>query len=1028
MLFLADIPDQVQLLTIDGKFKMGFRNANGEEAFFTVVDPRTGKPYARLAGPSDTGVVGKGALNGRGYINVSFPNEAGQLFKDGNPVTVTGALNAASITDAAAEFELVSSMGAKLDRNQAPVHLHGNTFRYWTQGDVVGGTLEIIYLKETWSYSTPEGEELFSQLGAFEDENGVRQGETPAPAGHIVARVLAPYIDVRFVPAAGDEFTDAELHALASLGAAAVIKENGIEGRDADGKLLSIQPAVDSTAGIYLGNDIVRYFIDGHDGDLSTDFEAGFYSVTFTGSAAANGHLGGELSVSGNSFGVSTPTVSIAAPVAGEAPAAGGEEIVAIDVNVLNAQQDATGHYIDVIFTPSPGVPLDYASIMDDTGVGADEFSVKLIGGDPLDLSAVPIPVSMEFNDDFVLEATAVTAASPSELIAKLEEDGITRFRYYIEEVGFTEYPTGQLEITFVADSWNDAGGSGGPDAVFLFGIDGPVANLVGPGDNGNIDIGELNNRNYIDVILPTEPGYIIDAASVTDLEAEFSLSGPGLGSIKLDSGQAPIDNQDGSFRYWVNGRFADGTVKAEFIAGSWSFVPDSGPPAPPSVTTITLDDPSYIAVEFDTAPAGFQIDAASITDLEPEFGLSYSGPGSIELVDDEAPIFDEDTNTWRFRVTGDFVADGSQTVTLTFGSEAAWSFTKDDHAPIPATLSESSADNNRTYIDIEVKPSVDTTPEDTPITIAPGTDSLEPADIKFWSDAVDGTQYPGIAPGDDGFTCQPRRQPLPLLPERPVRRRGCDRRDRTRCHHGLGRFQKPADRRVLHRGGSDRFHPGTPGRRQRRHPVAERSRLYRRYLRFPGHRPPKAFSTPPTDDDLGREFTIVAAGTGASYAIELDDTQVPVLIGQTDSSSTFRYWTTGSYTSGTVSVALAANSISNTDGEVIDTDGIVLTVNDPTTVNLTYIDVRYKATEGNVLDVDSIVDSDAEFGLFKDAAGNEDYDAVTPSSLAPVRLTSSNTFRYFYSGDFDAGAVWVRFVADSFLSVATGRRGHPGR
>jgi hypothetical protein len=77
ILFLADIPDQVQLLTIDGKFKMGFRNPDGEEAFFTVVDPRTGKPYAKLAGPADAGVVGRGSINGRGYIDISFPATAG---------------------------------------------------------------------------------------------------------------------------------------------------------------------------------------------------------------------------------------------------------------------------------------------------------------------------------------------------------------------------------------------------------------------------------------------------------------------------------------------------------------------------------------------------------------------------------------------------------------------------------------------------------------------------------------------------------------------------------------------------------------------------------------------------------------------------------------------------------------------------------------------------------------------------------------------------------------------------------------
>ena len=36
VLFLADIPDQVRLLTIYGKLKMGFRNASGEEVVFDV--------------------------------------------------------------------------------------------------------------------------------------------------------------------------------------------------------------------------------------------------------------------------------------------------------------------------------------------------------------------------------------------------------------------------------------------------------------------------------------------------------------------------------------------------------------------------------------------------------------------------------------------------------------------------------------------------------------------------------------------------------------------------------------------------------------------------------------------------------------------------------------------------------------------------------------------------------------------------------------------------------------------------------
>src|SRR5688500_8469449 len=209
---------------------------------------------------------------------------------NGISVTVTDTLNAASITDITPEFELTSSTGAKLDLTQPPVHVQGNTFRYWTQGNVVDGTLSITYLRETWSFLTPSGEELFSQLGKFEAADGTVQGNTPAPADHIVARVLAPYIDVRFVPAAGDEFTDAEMRALASLGAAAVMRN--IQGRDAAGELLGTQPALDATAGVFLGSGTIRYFIDGDDADASKDFVAGFYVVTFESSTAAAAHLG----------------------------------------------------------------------------------------------------------------------------------------------------------------------------------------------------------------------------------------------------------------------------------------------------------------------------------------------------------------------------------------------------------------------------------------------------------------------------------------------------------------------------------------------------------------------------------------------------------------------------------------------------------------------------------------------------------------------------------------------------------------
>jgi len=66
-LFLADIPDQVQLLTIDGKFSMGFRDVSGKEVPFKVLEPQGADPYAKLAGPNDEGEIGARTLEGRGY-------------------------------------------------------------------------------------------------------------------------------------------------------------------------------------------------------------------------------------------------------------------------------------------------------------------------------------------------------------------------------------------------------------------------------------------------------------------------------------------------------------------------------------------------------------------------------------------------------------------------------------------------------------------------------------------------------------------------------------------------------------------------------------------------------------------------------------------------------------------------------------------------------------------------------------------------------------------------------------------------
>jgi len=179
--------------------------------------------------------------------------------------------------------------------------------------------------------------------------------------------------------------------------------------------------------------------------------------------------------------------------------------------------------------------------------------------------------------------------------------------------------------------------------------------------------------------------------------------------------------------------------VTVTFTPGTWSFAANSV--RTPTVTTVTLNDPSYITVNFDNIEAGYKINPESITDLAAEFALSYSGSGTIALSTTEAPIRVGSTNSYKFRVTGNFVSNGSQTATLLFNLGSTWSFTKDDYQPGTATLVNPSASNNQTYIDIAVATSTDLTPATTPITM---TNGLDLVDITFDGAGQNGVSISG--------------------------------------------------------------------------------------------------------------------------------------------------------------------------------------------------------------------------------------------------------------------------------------------
>ena len=129
VLFLADVPDQVRVLSLYGKLQMGFKNAQGDAVAFTVPSDSPTSPTATLEGPGNGGTVAAGDLNGRGFVDVSYAVPSGDR------------LDASSITDLAPEFTVTSTTGSiQLDSTQAPILVNAttNTYRYWTVSSNVG--------------------------------------------------------------------------------------------------------------------------------------------------------------------------------------------------------------------------------------------------------------------------------------------------------------------------------------------------------------------------------------------------------------------------------------------------------------------------------------------------------------------------------------------------------------------------------------------------------------------------------------------------------------------------------------------------------------------------------------------------------------------------------------------------------------------------------------------------------------------------------------------------------------------------
>ncbi len=340
-----------------------------------------------------------------------------------------------------------------------------------------------------------------------------------------------------------------------------------------------------------------------------------------------------------------TPTVDSVTPAAG-----GGR----VDAGVINRPGTK---YVDVVFTAPNGAALDLASILDNDA----EFDI-IFNDNTATVRTVtsgrPVPIVTITLDDGVLFAPLVLTGdrvtytyrkpgdtsdtvvvvvdasdesltgSPDLMALAVARTGTTRFRY---EIGTADVPIGTMTLRFgpgtfknadtrAADGTAVTGALSAAKSV-TFRVTAATATVTSPAPGASVDVNTLNGRNWIDVAFTPPAGFTIDLASIRDLAPEFSLSGPGLGSIRLDTTQAPTLLPSGLFRYWLVGRFAaTGTVTLTYLPNAWSYslsltgslatitVPDPGTTTPSSVITITLPAGGSLSV-----PADFTVDAASV-------------------------------------------------------------------------------------------------------------------------------------------------------------------------------------------------------------------------------------------------------------------------------------------------------------------------------------------------------------------------------------------------------------------------------
>jgi Ca2+-binding RTX toxin-like protein len=719
-------------------------------------------------------------------------------------------------------------------------------------------------------------------------------------------------------------------------------------------------------------------------------------------------------------------------------------------------------NYLDVTYSTSTGANLDYSKILDSTG----EFTIS--GPGSYTVNGAPVPVVTEVDaatggsrtlalasrtsggkrqivlvdstgavaqdvnhaDRVIVEELSASESNMDLMTRGITAVGTNRFRYFIASGGSLQrgtytvsFTAGGIKNVDVVSGGNTVTGAENTASSASFTVEGATVLLLNPGAGGLIDVNVINGRHFLDVTFAPPLGRTLDLASIEDFDAEFILGGPGLGTVTLDGAQRPLQLSGTAatavtYRYWITGEFAPtGAVTLTPVVGGWSFVDTAAGGTTPTATLQLTSGvlPGFMDVTLPAPEAGFSIDAASVSDLTPEFTLTTSGTANwtVTLDATRAPEL-QSGNTWRFFLTGTNSSTGSNSGELDFTvafTAGAWSI----YNPTTSTMGAVSADQTHSdlsYLDLRVKPSVGNSL----------TGGAPEVTFSGMGATTNGVLQSGTVPASllaeivDGVTGDVLERTYRIYLQNKFVLGG------VTANIAAGQITDDAgNANVAFSGGfavsgatADVTNPPAG------QIVGTGVINSWHYLEVTFHPGSGNAINPAT---INGDEVVLKDSAGNVIALG-----VPARVAGTD---TWRYGFAQNLTVGTYTVEFVAGTWADNGGisnlaasQTFRVEQATATLANPLggttidrgTLNTNgYLDVTFNPVAGRQVDVDSILDGDAEFTL----TGANGENVVF--SGTPTRIGTTNTFRYtITTGTFDSGTLQVHFIAGSWQDMST--------